>query len=153
MDTLQIVVFVLSAVLLAIALFKLAPFVKSVFGVPATLKQIADALVSVNQQAGALIAALEAVRTSETGYMAGLVSACEATVAQYDRLAKAVEKFTSVVVAPKEGDVLTEYSEEAADRTFRVQEYMAQGLGEDAAKSRVASDQAARLFGQNILQG
>ena len=137
MDT-TVVVSVLSTLAFAaveIGAYRAVSHIKALLTLPATLKRLADAAEGHGQNLG--------------GYMAGLVKVCEANVAQYEKLTAAIEKFSALVVAPGK-DELTTYDEGIADRSYRTQQYMAEGLTKANAETRADADIAEKIFANSI---
>ncbi len=79
-------------------------------------------------------------------YVKGLISVCEAQVKQYEELRKAIESFTATITGPRKDDGFTEYDPTAADKTYRVQTFMAQGMTMEEAEAKAALEQDRIIF-------
>lgn len=79
-------------------------------------------------------------------YMAGFVSVCEAQVKQYEDLTKAIGGFTGAVLGPRKDDGFTEYNEEAANRSWIKQSFMAEGKTEEEANALADQEEKKRVL-------
>lgn len=137
--SLPVVIAVLGTLFLVLLVQRFWNTLKSLVTLPATVKKVADELENLRNQGDTYVK-----------YVGGFIQTCESQVAAHDRLNATVERLVSAIVAPKADrpavDEVQNYDESQADRTYRVQQYMASGLTRENAETRARSEEAEVLL-------